>query len=135
MREERFDVDLEVDLDENELALLAEELAEKIVERDRLTDEIAAFAKPRREKIKELDESASALAKEIDAGATVRAVSCIERANHELDRIEVVRLDTGAVVRERAFEHDERQLPLEEQREPEDMPEPLEDVEEQTAPV
>ena len=138
---DKFLEDVPCDLSEGDRATLGLELAEAIVERDRIAEELAAYTKRHRATIKELDESISEKATALESGSILRAIECFERANYSTDQVEVVRTDTQEVVWVRPFESDERAVPLfgrdvpaddDEPDEREDMPAPLEPVADDT---
>ena len=129
MKDERFVEDLACELTDAEVLERSDALVAHLGTRDATRARQKAAMKTFKAELEAIDEDVSSLAKSIRTRSEGRDVECIERANYTIDQVEVVRLDTGDVVRCRAFEHDERQLGLELDRKGE-MPEPLEDTDE-----
>ena len=141
MREERFLEDLPCELRDAEVMERGERVATLFADRAMTKAELDEARAQAKNEIKRIDAEISTLCTEIRNRKEVRPVYCVERANNAIDQVEIIRTDTGAVVKSRAFEHDERQLGFELSRDEGEMPDPLEDepsddeLDEQTAPI
>lgn len=109
MREERFLLELPVKLTDSEEQQFSRELVGEISVQGNLEAELAAKSADIKGKIKNVKLRVQQLHKIVSLREEPRQVECIDRFNTELDQIELVRLDTGDVVKSRKPEPDERQ--------------------------
>ena len=99
-------------LSPDEIAVKGAELSDLIQERDSKEDERKSLNKSLQGEIEAIAFQIHGLAKMIREKTETRMVQCQKRFVLEGNRVEVVRLDTGAVVEERAMTAEERQLRL-----------------------
>lgn len=74
-----------------------------------LQGEIVVYTKPRKEKIKVLDDIAAKLEHAAEEGEIIEPVPCEVRREEKRGEIHVVRLDTGEIIEKRPMDGDERQ--------------------------
>lgn len=98
-----------VRLSSQELVTKAEELARHLQETTSMKASTKRAAKLAAEEIKEREQREADLAQEISSGAEAREVTCRERPRYDDLLVDLVRVDTGEVVRTRAMQPSERQ--------------------------
>ncbi len=101
-----------VRLSPEELVRKGEQLARLLQSTATLRADAKKHAKLVAEQLKEQEDEAAALAQEISAGAELREVRCFERPRVDALLVDIVRADTGEVIRSRAMQPHERQQPL-----------------------
>jgi hypothetical protein len=107
-----FDEILEVLLSDQEKAAKSEQLSKLIIERRMLKAEAKRQAENFASKIKISDQEIENLASVIDDGREFRTVTCKEQFTESGIEIEIIRTDTGEIVRTRALTTEERQEDL-----------------------
>src|SRR3982750_2032548 len=107
---ERLSRTLRVELALAEVAKRADRCAHVVAEREGKVEEAKTATAHIKARIKELDAELRSLSNEVRDKAKYTEVECERRYNYRLGTIAVVRLDTGAVVDERAMAGAERQL-------------------------
>lgn len=112
MRDGRFEENLRCVLTREEVEQRSEDLVKLMQERDVIELELDGQKKAAKARIDALEQNISYRANEVRSRTTFRSVECTERADHERDIVEVVRLDTGEVVFQRPMDPMERQAQL-----------------------
>lgn len=105
---------LPCDLTRDEKLKKAEEMAEQLKARAELELTAKASADEFKQKLKQLDRTIGDRAEEVRTGLEYRQVECTERGRYRDNIVDVIRIDTGEVVRSRPMTVNERQdsLPL-----------------------
>ena len=112
MREEVWTETLRCDLSEAEVRDRADQAARAFGEAAESEVELTAIGTEMRGQIKRLRAQVGELLRAVREAAEYRPVDCVERRNEGEANVEVVRVDTGEIVRSRPFTQDERQLGL-----------------------
>lgn len=112
MREEVWTETLRCDLSEAEVRDRADQAARAFGEAAESEDELTGIATEMRGQIKRLRAQVGELLRAVREAAEYRPVDCVERRNESEAKVEVIRVDTGEIVRSRPFTPDERQLGL-----------------------
>ncbi len=112
MRDEVWTETLRCDLSEAEVSDRAENAALAFGEAEEVEAEFKATAEEQRGQIKRLRARVGELLRAVREAAEYRSVDCVERRNEGEAKVEVIRVDTGELVRSRPFTPDERQLAL-----------------------
>jgi hypothetical protein len=107
---ERVTRKLRVELTTEEVAKRADRCAHLVAERSSKKEAQKSATAHANAEIKQLDAELSSLSNEVRDKAKYSDVDCERRYNYRLGRVEEVRLDTKAVVSERAMTGAERQL-------------------------
>jgi len=105
---QRIRRELRAKLDDHEAAERGREMAELVGERDEVEEDKKSYVRRANERIKDLEERISTLAKPIREGADEILVDCCLLADFPLNVVHVVRLDTGEDVETRAMTGPER---------------------------
>lgn len=106
---QKFKRALRVTLTPEEIQSKAGELADLMVEYSETESKRKADAASYSARLKSLDTQAQDIAQVIKAGEEERQVECEERRNFETSQIQIIRLDTGALVSERTMTAEEKQ--------------------------
>jgi len=109
---ETFEESLRCELTEAEIRERADRCARAVKERDQVDADRQASNKEAKTEIERLEIEIRSLAQEIREHATYRHVSCVERVDQDLGVMQMIRLDTGEVARERQLTASERQQAL-----------------------
>jgi hypothetical protein len=109
---ETFYERLPCQLDAQELLLKSKALAQALSEQAHVEDEKKEAAAEYKRQLDAIDAQLSALGLEVRTGIEYREVGCLERADYQEGRVEIIRADTGEVVRIRPLEAHERQQQL-----------------------
>jgi hypothetical protein len=108
----KFDVFWEqhpVDLTPKEKLLKSEMLAEELHQLDQLDLKKKLFMDDWKASVAEHETKRDELARHVRTGKEYRDVECFESPQYEDSTVEIIRRDTGEVVRKRAMRPDERQ--------------------------
>jgi hypothetical protein len=103
---------LTVDLDENEVALCAKELARITTQQAELEEEKKAVTSGYKEKLDRCIMDARVLARKISTRKDLREVECAWRYDYQAMVAELYRLDTYELVESRRLTQDEVQMKL-----------------------
>ncbi len=112
MTNEPFYEELPCALDSQELVLKSKQLAQLLCDQANVELEKKEANATFKEQLDDIDKRMSALALEVRTGREYREVPCTERADYADNRVEIVRMDTGEVVRIRPLLQGERQEAL-----------------------
>lgn len=112
MRTDKWHEDLRCALHPAEVAERADRCAIKMGERDKVAIELKVVSAELRTQIKALEGEISSLGRMVREKVETREVECKEVEAFGQNAVQVVRLDTGEVVRERAMTSDEQQRAL-----------------------
>ena len=107
-----FTEKLPVDLTPEEHRMKADELARTIDHRARMTEQKRQSMAKYSELLKGYDKQIGDLAVQIREGVEYREVPCTERQNFETNCVEIIRVDTGAVIRHETMTAKQRQKEL-----------------------
>lgn len=99
-------------LDSQELVLKSRALAELLCDQSTIELEKKEANADFKSRLDAIDTKLSALALEVRTGKEYREVPCTEHADYADGRVEIIRMDTGQVVRMRPLEPHERQQGL-----------------------
>ena len=106
----RFKEKLPVPISRNHLETKSQELAKVINDREAILVEKRAVNAEYREKLSFYDERLLQLAVDCTTHSEAREVECVEELVIETQTVRTVRLDTGAVIKERAATSDDLQV-------------------------
>lgn len=109
VEKDRFEEALPVKIEASEADARARTLASVVHDHDALLDRRREVMAQFREKIAFFKERMKELSESVQACTEIRPVACVERLNTRQNAVEVVRLDTGEVVRSRAATAEDRQ--------------------------
>lgn len=109
VEKDRFEEALPVKIDASVADERARTLASIVHDHDALLDRKREVNAQFREKISFYRERMKELSESVQACTELRPVTCIERLNTRQNAVEVVRLDTGEIVRSRAATAEDRQ--------------------------
>lgn len=109
VEKDRFEEALPVKIDASVADERARTLAAIVHDHDALLDRKREVNAQFREKISFYRERMKELSESVQACTELRPVTCIERLNTRQNAVEVVRLDTGEIVRSRAATAEDRQ--------------------------
>lgn len=112
MADETKTVELEVQLTDHEKALMGDDLVGLLAQRTGVDEERADAAKDFKRQLDAIEQSICERARDLRSGVRVEYVECRELRNFETSAYQLVRCDTGEVVRERPLTGEERQVPL-----------------------
>ncbi len=101
-----FDEMLECLLTDDERAVKSEQLSKQVIDRRLLKAEAKRTQESFASKIKLADQEIENLALLLEDGKELRRIQCFEREVADVPEIEIVRSDTGEVVRTRAMTAD-----------------------------
>jgi len=104
--------EVEVALTDGELVDLARQLGASVEARDRLEELRSADQKERKAEIEKEEQRVHDLARRVRYGKELRALECRELRNFEAGLYQLVRVDTGEVVKERPLGAGELQVRL-----------------------
>lgn len=100
---------LPCDLTRDEMLQKAEEMATQLKERAEVELTAKESAGEFKDQMKRLDRTIADRAEEVRTGVEYRQVECTERGDFRRNLVQVVRLDTGEIVRSRPMAVHERQ--------------------------
>lgn len=100
---------LPCDLTRDEKLLKAEEMAEHLKVRAEVEVEAKSSADDYKTQLKRLDRLVGDRAEEVRTGVEYRQIECVERGSYRMNKVDVIRCDTGEVVRSRPMTVSERQ--------------------------
>ena len=109
---EPFYEELPCALDSQEMVLKSKQLAQLLCDQSNIELEKKEANASFKEQLDDIDTKMSALALEVRTGREYREVPCTERADYQDNRVEIIRMDTGEVVRIRPLLQGERQEAL-----------------------
>jgi hypothetical protein len=104
--------ELPVKLTPKQLDEKRDELADAVLLRTKLEQDLRDVSAGERKKIKDAKAAAKRIATEIQSEAATMEVACTEELHYATNRYIVTRLDTKEVVEERKLTDDERQEPM-----------------------
>lgn len=99
-------------LEPQELVLKSKQLAQLLCDQANVELEKKDANAEFKSRLDDIDKRLSALGLEVRTGREHREVPCIERADYAENRVEIIRMDTGEVIRMRPLEKYERQEAL-----------------------
>jgi hypothetical protein len=112
MTKKKITRELPVKLNDTQLAIKRDELANAVTDRTQLENDLKNYAAGERKKIKDVKAKAKELAGQILAEVESVEIDCVEEHVFEQNKVIVRRLDTKEIVETRAMTADERQEPL-----------------------
>jgi hypothetical protein len=99
-------------LEAQELLLKSRALAQLLSDQEAIEAEKKDASAEFKRRLDAVEGDLSALGLEVRTGREYREVGCIERADYTDNRVEIIRTDTGEIVRMRPLEPHERQQSL-----------------------
>jgi len=100
---------LAVPLTPEEVLMKGKQLTQRCIEVAKLEAEKKLQASAIKSDIDAVKEKIKDLVVEIDRGEEIRPIECYERPRYGAQMVDIIRTDTGAVVRQRAMHPNERQ--------------------------
>lgn len=101
--------ELRCPLSDSELQERGEQMAEKLAEIDKLEASFELVRKQHNAQVKEIEGDLHAVAIEVREKSEFRQVECVTRIDLEAKVVEVIREDTGEIIKSRAATKDELQ--------------------------